>query len=341
MALGYSQNVFFLSPVLDYFVIDDDYSIKLLVNHDDTWSRGTPEEPRRLEFTCGAHNTSEEILQKVFLDLLTPEAIAHNEGKINPLGGLRAENTKVSISNSSAGASVCVPLVFLYIRNIIIPMRMEMATITPTRFRIASEDGLQFCTYCILLFCAGNRPACVVLLHNASTSFLLRCFVLFPSTIFAGTFLVPFCARHLRLVLINSECKKSGGKADRERTTNSGHQRASGRDSGRQQAIGREKTEEANSGTKADSGRQRAIGTGDAAAGGQEMEEDTKRNDERKEDEENAEESAALEQSSAICCGDRTAHFVRNRRAHHRTDLSCVANQQQEGIDTRTRERGQ
>ncbi|KAL3079513.1 hypothetical protein niasHT_037883 [Heterodera trifolii] len=301
MALGYSQNVFFLSPVLDYFVIDDDYSIKLLVNHDDTWSRGTPEEPRRLEFTCGAHNTSEEILQKVFLDLLTPEAIAHNEGKINPLGGLRAEN----------------------------------------RFRIASEDGLQFCTYCILLFCAGNRPACAVLLHNASTSFLLRCFVLFPSTIFAGTFLVPFCARHLRLVLINSECKKSGGKADRERTTNSGHQRASGRDSGQQQAIGREKTEEANSGTKADSGRQRAIGTGDAAAGGQEMEEDTKRNDERKEDEENAEESAALEQSSAICCGDRTAHFVRNRRAHHRTDLSCVANQQQEGIDTRTRERGQ
>ncbi|KAL3090497.1 hypothetical protein niasHT_026011 [Heterodera trifolii] len=89
--------------------------------------------------------------------------------------------------------------------------------------------------------------------------------------------------------VINSECKKSGGKADRERTTKSGRQRTSGRDSGRQQAIGREKTEEANSGTKANSGRQRASGTGDAAAGGQEMEEDTKRNDERKEDEENAE----------------------------------------------------
>ncbi|KAL3084408.1 hypothetical protein niasHS_008563 [Heterodera schachtii] len=89
--------------------------------------------------------------------------------------------------------------------------------------------------------------------------------------------------------VINSECKKSGGKADRERTTNSGRQRTSGRDNGRQQAIGREKTEEANSGTKANNGRQRAIGTGDAAAGGQEMEKDTKRNDERKEDEENAE----------------------------------------------------
>ncbi|KAL3080450.1 hypothetical protein niasHT_038887 [Heterodera trifolii] len=94
--------------------------------------------------------------------------------------------------------------------------------------------------------------------------------------------------------VINSECKKSGGKTDRERTTKSGRQRTSGRDSGRQQAIGREKTEEANSGTKANSGRQRASGTGDAAAGGQEMEEDTKRNDERKEDEENAESSAIV-----------------------------------------------
>ncbi|KAL3084827.1 hypothetical protein niasHT_031712 [Heterodera trifolii] len=82
MAIGPSQNVFFLSPVLDYFVIDEDSTIKLLVHQDDTWSRDTPEEPRRLEFTCGARNTSEEILQKVLLDLLTPEAIAQNEGKI-------------------------------------------------------------------------------------------------------------------------------------------------------------------------------------------------------------------------------------------------------------------
>uniref|UniRef100_A0A183CBF7 Phosphatidylinositol-4-phosphate 3-kinase n=1 Tax=Globodera pallida TaxID=36090 RepID=A0A183CBF7_GLOPA len=82
MAVRPSQNVFFLSPVLDYFVIDEDTTIKLIVHQDDTWSRDTPEEPRRLEFTCGARNTSEEILQKVLLDLLSPEAIAQNEDKI-------------------------------------------------------------------------------------------------------------------------------------------------------------------------------------------------------------------------------------------------------------------
>uniref|UniRef100_A0A914GS26 Phosphatidylinositol-4-phosphate 3-kinase n=1 Tax=Globodera rostochiensis TaxID=31243 RepID=A0A914GS26_GLORO len=82
MAVRPKQNVFFLSPVLDYFVIDEDTTIKLIVHQDDTWSRDTPEEPRRLEFTCGARNSSEEILQKVLLDLLSPEAIAQNEDKI-------------------------------------------------------------------------------------------------------------------------------------------------------------------------------------------------------------------------------------------------------------------
>lgn len=35
-----------------------------------------------MEFTCGVRNTSEEILQKVLLDLLSPEEIVANGGKI-------------------------------------------------------------------------------------------------------------------------------------------------------------------------------------------------------------------------------------------------------------------
>ncbi|KAL3067825.1 hypothetical protein niasHS_016791 [Heterodera schachtii] len=76
MALGHRQIVFFLSPVLDYFVIDDDYSIKLLLVTRHA-GRAAP---------VGVHLWSAQhqrrILQKVFLDLLTSEAIAHNEGKI-------------------------------------------------------------------------------------------------------------------------------------------------------------------------------------------------------------------------------------------------------------------
>ncbi|KAL3067822.1 hypothetical protein niasHS_016788 [Heterodera schachtii] len=104
MALGHRQIVFFLSPVLDYFVIDDDYSIKLLVHQDDTAKSNhkltfIPPANDLFNFhvqlvtrhagraaPVGVHLWSAQhqrrILQKVFLDLLTPEAIAHNEGKI-------------------------------------------------------------------------------------------------------------------------------------------------------------------------------------------------------------------------------------------------------------------
>ncbi|KAL3079519.1 hypothetical protein niasHT_037889 [Heterodera trifolii] len=146
-----NQNVFFLSPVLDYFVIDDDYSIKLLVNHDDTWSRGTPEEPRRLEFTCGAHNTSEEILQKVFLDLLTTEAIAHNEGKINPLGGLRAENVRLRITRPRcANCAFALPLKMACNFALIAFCCFVPAIVRPVLF-FSTTPALRFC--CVVLCC--------------------------------------------------------------------------------------------------------------------------------------------------------------------------------------------
>lgn len=75
------KDVFFMSPIHDYFITSVD-TIKLRVHQDDTWPRDMPEEPRRMEFACDVRNTSEEILVDVLLRLLPQEEIARNEGQI-------------------------------------------------------------------------------------------------------------------------------------------------------------------------------------------------------------------------------------------------------------------
>ncbi|KAL7071656.1 hypothetical protein ACQ4LE_009309, partial [Meloidogyne hapla] len=75
------KDVFFLAPVLDYFVTPVD-TIKLHVHQDDTWPRDTPEELQSFELACAVKKTSDEILLEVLLRLLSQEDIQRNEGQI-------------------------------------------------------------------------------------------------------------------------------------------------------------------------------------------------------------------------------------------------------------------
>uniref|UniRef100_A0A915MYB8 Phosphatidylinositol-4-phosphate 3-kinase n=1 Tax=Meloidogyne javanica TaxID=6303 RepID=A0A915MYB8_MELJA len=76
-----SQNVFFLAPVLDYFVTPVD-TIKLHIHQDDTWPRDTPEELQSFELACAVKKTTDEILLEVLIRLLSQEEIQRNEGQI-------------------------------------------------------------------------------------------------------------------------------------------------------------------------------------------------------------------------------------------------------------------